>query len=155
MSRYCWNEQYRISKIDESLSSPHSRAWWQVSKNDCLPHLIFHHPTEACMFDLCLISQSSNDDQTQILEWLNGPVLEYGKRVIELLLASKGKQIVFISNTYIWQESFLVGVHGCICNYVFVRITIMRRLTSQCNHQSHLNISLIVFQNVNLTGKPI
>ncbi|ROT83553.1 hypothetical protein C7M84_023270 [Penaeus vannamei] len=47
---------------------------------------------DACVFDLCLISQVTEGDQDSMSEWLYGPVVDYTERVIYLELASGGCQ---------------------------------------------------------------
>ncbi|XP_037776813.1 uncharacterized protein LOC119573782 [Penaeus monodon] len=45
---------------------------------------------DACIYDLCLISQSTGDDQDKLSEWLEGPVKAYTERIIYLELTSLG-----------------------------------------------------------------
>ncbi|XP_047474866.1 uncharacterized protein LOC125029119 isoform X2 [Penaeus chinensis] len=47
---------------------------------------------DACIFDLCLISQSTGDNQNNISAWLNGPISSYTERIINLELTSLGCQ---------------------------------------------------------------
>ncbi|XP_037777576.1 uncharacterized protein LOC119574429 [Penaeus monodon] len=46
--------------------------------------------TEACAFDLCLVSQSTEDNPVEVSAWLDGPVTDYALRLIEGEVAEKG-----------------------------------------------------------------
>ncbi|XP_063586924.1 uncharacterized protein LOC134764273 [Penaeus indicus] len=45
---------------------------------------------EACAFDLCLVSQNTDDDPDEISAWLDGPVTGYALRLIEEEVAKEG-----------------------------------------------------------------
>ncbi|XP_042882397.1 uncharacterized protein LOC122259589 [Penaeus japonicus] len=46
--------------------------------------------TEACAFDLCMVSQNTEDDILEISEWLNGPVRAYALRLIQEEITEAG-----------------------------------------------------------------
>lgn len=46
---------------------------------------------EACAFDLCMVSQNTEDDILEISEWLNGPVRAYALRLIQEEITEAGK----------------------------------------------------------------
>ncbi|XP_042882398.1 uncharacterized protein LOC122259590 [Penaeus japonicus] len=106
--------QQTTAKKDEYREMCNETLGSATVSGESLPDDVLSSLIEACMFDLCLISQSSNDDQTQISEWLNGPVLEYGKRVIELLLASK--ECEFNGETYLKGETREEDCYFYECN---------------------------------------